>query len=80
MASSYRRAKRHSAEHGNNSTNQCNSKLLFCIGIIEKKVETTIVYWDYVGIMEKKMETIEIKRDYIGAVFVHSSLPRMHKG
>ena len=24
---------------------------------MEKKMETTIVYWGYVGIMEKKMET-----------------------
>ena len=31
------------------------------IGIMEKKMETTIVYWGYrggyIGIMEKKMET-----------------------
>ena len=27
------------------------------IGIMEKKVETTMVYWGYIGIMEKKMET-----------------------
>ena len=26
-------------------------------GIMEKKMETTIVYWGYVGIMENKMET-----------------------
>ena len=25
---------------------------------MEKKMETTIVYWDYLGRMEKKMETI----------------------
>ena len=25
-------------------------------GIMEKKMETTIVYWGYVGIMENKME------------------------
>ena len=24
--------------------------------IMEKKLEATIVYWDYLGIMEKKME------------------------
>ena len=24
---------------------------------MEKKMETTIVYWGYIGIMEKKMET-----------------------
>ena len=32
-----------------------------CIGIMENKMETTIVlegmYWGYIGIMEKKMET-----------------------
>ena len=27
------------------------------IGIMEKKTETTIVYWGYIGIMEKKLET-----------------------
>ena len=27
------------------------------IGIMENKMETTIVYWCYIGIMEKKMET-----------------------
>ena len=30
------------------------------MGIMEKKMETTIVYRDYIEIMEKKMETIEI--------------------
>ena len=29
--------------------------LLF--GVMEKKMETTIVYWGYIGIMEKKMAT-----------------------
>ena len=24
---------------------------------MEKKMETTVVYWGYIGIMEKKMET-----------------------
>ena len=24
--------------------------------MMEKKMETTMVYWDYTGIMEKKME------------------------
>ena len=35
-------------------------KLLYrsYIGIMENKMETTIVYWGYMGIMEKKMETI----------------------
>ena len=28
------------------------------IGIMENKMETTVVYWGYIGIMEKKMETI----------------------
>ena len=27
------------------------------IGIMEKKMETTLEYWGYIGIMEKKMET-----------------------
>ena len=27
------------------------------MGIVEKKMETTIVYKGYIGIMEKKMET-----------------------
>ena len=27
------------------------------IGIMEQKMETTVVYWAYIGIMEKKMET-----------------------
>ena len=27
------------------------------IGIMEKKMETTMAYWGYDGIMEKKMET-----------------------
>ena len=27
------------------------------LGIMEKKMETTIVYWGYMGIMENKMET-----------------------
>ena len=28
------------------------------VRIMEKKLETTIVYWGYIGIMEKKMDTI----------------------
>ena len=32
--------------------------------IMEKRMETTIVYWDDMGIMEKKMETTIM--DYIG--------------
>ena len=27
------------------------------IGIMEKRMETTVIYWGYIGIMEKKMET-----------------------
>ena len=27
------------------------------MGIMQKKMDTTIVYWAYMGIMEKKMET-----------------------
>ena len=30
---------------------------------MEKKIETTIVYWGNMGIMEKKMETIGDFRD-----------------
>ena len=26
------------------------------LGIMEKRMETTIVYWGYIGLMEKKME------------------------
>ena len=35
-----------------------NGKNSKYIGIMEKKMETTIVYWGYIGIMENKMETI----------------------
>ena len=35
-------------------------------GIMEKKMETTIVYWGYIGIMEKKMETTIVYWGYIG--------------
>ena len=35
-------------------------------GIMEKKMETTIVYWVYIGIMEKKMETTVVYFVYIG--------------
>ena len=38
----------------------------YYMGIMEKKVETTIVYRDYIGIMEKAMETTIVYRDYIG--------------
>ena len=33
--------------------------------MMEKKMETTILYWGYNGIMEKKMETTVLYRDYI---------------
>ena len=36
------------------------------IGIMEKKMETTIVCWGYIGIMEKKMETTIVYWGYIG--------------
>ena len=34
-----------------------------CIGIMEKKMETTIVYWGYIGILEKKMEATIVYYD-----------------
>ena len=33
---------------------------------MEKKMETTIVYWDYIGITEQKMETTIVYWDYVG--------------
>ena len=27
------------------------------VGIMEKKMETTILYWGYIGAVEKKMDT-----------------------
>ena len=33
---------------------------------MEKKMETTSVYWDNIGIMEKKMETGFVYWGYIG--------------
>ena len=35
------------------------------IGIMQKEMETTIVYWGYIGIMEKKMETTIAYWSYI---------------
>ena len=35
-------------------------------GIMENKMETTIVYWGYIGIMEQKMETTILV--YIGVM------------
>ena len=37
-----------------------------CIGIMEKKFETTIEYWGNTGIMEKKMETSKRTAIYKG--------------
>ena len=34
--------------------------------IMEKRMETTIVYWGYIGIMEKKMETTIVYWGYMG--------------
>ena len=36
------------------------------IGIMEKNMETTIVYRGYIGIMDKKMETTIVYRGYVG--------------
>ena len=35
------------------------------MGILEERLEATIVYWSYIGIMEKKLETTE----YIGVIY-----------
>ena len=43
-------------------------------GIMEKKMETTIIYWGYIGIMEKKMETTIIARCLRSGAYVPSSL------
>ena len=37
--------------------------------IMEKKMETTTVYWDYFGIQEKKMETTMVCWESIGMMF-----------
>ena len=34
----------------------------FRVGIMEKKMETTIVYWGNIGRMEKKMDTTMLFR------------------
>ena len=36
--------------------------------VMEKKLETTIVYWGYIGVMEKKMETTIVYWGYIGVM------------
>ena len=38
------------------------------IGIMENKMETTIVYWGYIGTMEKKMKLLYYNRVYVGSV------------
>ena len=30
------------------------------IGVMERKMETTVVHWGYIGRMEKKMETTKV--------------------
>ena len=40
--------------------------VIFGVGIMEKKMETTIIYWGYNGIMEEKMETTIIYWGYNG--------------
>ena len=35
---------------------------------MEKKMETTIVYWGYIEKMEKKMETTIVYWGYIGVI------------
>ena len=36
------------------------------IGVMENRMETTIVYWGYIRIMENKMETTIVYWGYIG--------------
>ena len=36
------------------------------LGIMEKKMESTMLYWGYIGIMEKKMESTMLCWGYIG--------------
>ena len=33
-------------------------RILEFVGRIEKKMETTILYWGYVGVRERRMETM----------------------
>ena len=40
--------------------------LLPVVEIMEKKMETTVLYWGYTGIMEKKMETTVFYGGYSG--------------
>ena len=39
-----------------NSAGVYRAGFLVYMGIMESKMETTIVYWGYMGVMEKKME------------------------
>ena len=36
---------------------------------MEKKMETTIVFWGYIGIVENKMETTILCMGFIGFVY-----------
>ena len=36
------------------------------LGLMEKKMEATMVYWGYMGIMEKKMEATIVYWGYTG--------------
>ena len=42
---------------------------MLLVRIMEKKMETTIVYWGFVGIMENQMETTIVYWGFIGLVF-----------
>ena len=48
------------------------------LGIMEKKMKTTIACGGYIGIMEKKMETTIVCRGYIGIMEkkVEATIPR----
>ena len=44
------------------------------MGIMENKMEITVVYWGSIGIMEKKMETTIVYRGYysiLGYYYIH---------
>ena len=40
------------------------------IGIMENKMETTIIHWGYIGIMENKMETTIVCWGYTGIMVI----------
>ena len=46
---------------GNIGIIEIKLKLLYYIGIMNKKTEATIVCWGYIGTIEKKMETTMVK-------------------